>query len=319
MNNQTKRTETYTKALARFIRKEYQLEEVSLTPARRGFFGETWQLKDGEKRYFAKLIYFPEYQHTYAQSFEIIDFLCRKGIDFISTIVKASDGRLFTCFDGAVLGVFNWIDGENVETNETKIFEYQMLAKIYAIPIDGIEVRKEDFSGKSAALFYEQWAAVKDEEILSLLAENRDKLEYRAGRLQYFADLCIADTSGFYLTHGDAGGNFFVNGYRHFLIDWDDVLLAPPERDAWVMGFNGWARCLFQKALRQNGIEYTLKPERLAYYCYYMFFFWLTWLVKCSNGKEIENFFQVYGDERIEYADELWKQSLDIPPTYERR
>ena len=82
---------------------------------------------------------------------------------------------------------------------------------------------------------------------------------------------------------------------------------------AWVMGFRDWARCLFQRSLREQGIEYSLKPERLAYYSYYMFFFWLAWLVRCSDAKEIESFLAEYGEKRIEYADDLWKKSLDGP------
>ena len=43
---------------------------------------------------------------------------------------------------------------------------------------------------------------------------------------------------------GDAGGNFLVSRDKCFLVDWDGVLLAPPERDAWVMGFREWASSL---------------------------------------------------------------------------
>ena len=57
-------------------------------------------------------------------------------------------GRLFTCFDGAVLGVFQWIDGKNIETDATKAFEYQMLANIYRIPADGLNIRREQFLGE---------------------------------------------------------------------------------------------------------------------------------------------------------------------------
>ncbi|MEN6312837.1 MAG: hypothetical protein ABFD25_01175 [Clostridiaceae bacterium] len=32
----------------------------------------------------------------------------------------------------------------------------------------------------------------------------------------------------------------------------------------------------FHEALRQNGIAYTLKPDRLAFYCYHNFFLYLT-------------------------------------------
>ena len=309
MSNQTNRDELYTKNLRDFICEEYHLKEISLTPAQRGFYGETWKATSHSNAYFVKLIYFPEYQDIYERSFEVIDFLCSKGIDFINTIVKTVNGNLFTHFDGAVLGLFDWIDGENIETNETKLWEYQLLAKVYTVPVNEVNIRKEDFSGKSADIFFKQWKQTEDQEILSFLEKNQEKLKYRARRLKYFSDLCREDTSDFYITHGDAGGNFFVNGDKHFLVDWDDVLFAPPERDAWVMGFCDWARCLFQKSLHQQGIQYVLRPERLAYYCYYMFFFWLTWLIKCSTLKEIEDFFEGYDEERIEYADKLWKES----------
>lgn len=93
------------------------------------------------------------------------------------------------------------------------------------------------------------------------------------------------------------------------MVDWDDALLAPPERDAWVMGFCDWARCLFQKSLRQQGIVYTLRPERLAYYGYYMFFFWLTWLIRCADAEETAAFLEEYGGERTAYAEVLWEKS----------
>lgn len=312
MNNQTNRDEIYIKILMNFICEEYNFKDVSLTPARRGFYGETWKMKADNNDYFVKLIYFAEYQDIYESSFEVINFLCNNGIDFINTVVKTANGNLFTHFDGAVLGIFDWIDGENIETNESKVWEYQLLAKVYAIPIDGVNIRKEDFSGKSADIFFRQWKLAEDRDILFFLEKNQEKLKYRARRLEYFSNLCRKDTSNFYITHGDAGGNFLVNKGKYFLVDWDDVLLAPPERDAWVMGYCDWARCLFQKTLGENGIKYVLKPERLAYYCYYMFFFWLTWLIKCSNIKEIENFFKEYSDERIEYADELWKKPKSL-------
>lgn len=275
VHNQTERTEAYEKNLKSFLCEEYGFRGIAITPAKRGFYGETWRLDTPGKSYFVKLVYFADHQYIYTCSFGVMDFLRSKGIDFISAIVKTTEGALFTRFDGAVLGVFNWIDGENIETDETKIREYQMLAKIYTVPSDGVHIRREDFSGKSADMFFKQWALSKDSEILLLLEKNRAKLEYRSHRLQHFAALCRKDTSHFYITHGDAGGNFFVSGDKAFLLDWDDVLLAPPERDAWVMGFRDWARCLFQRSLREQGIEYSLKPERLAYYSYYMFFFWL--------------------------------------------
>ena len=115
-------------------------------------------------------------------------------------------------------------------------------------------------------------------------------------------DFSILSEQPFFLIHGatGAGKTSLVNLIPRFydatqgrvLVDGQDV------------------RMLTQRSLREQGIEYSLKPERLAYYSYYMFFFWLAWLVRCSDAKEIESFLAEYGEKRIEYADDLWKKKL---------
>ena len=48
--------------------------------------------------------------------------------------------------------------------------------------------------------------------------------------------LCKAEAGDFVITHGDAPGNVLVRSSEDiYLIDWDNVLLAPPERDMWIM------------------------------------------------------------------------------------
>jgi hypothetical protein len=306
--NQTKRNEQYLKLLVEFIYKEYGLSASSITPAKRGFYGETWRMDTSNHKYFLKLVYCEELKNMYERSFPIMEHLYNHGIDFISRIIKTADGRLSTQYDGAVLGVYNWIDGKNIETDETKVVEYQMLAKIYNVPHYGIKISYEDFSDRSADEFFHQWKALNDTQINLLFIKNRTKLEYRAERLKYFADLCRGDTTGFFITHGDAGGNVITNGDKYFIVDWDSSCLAPPERDAWEWGFRDWAKCLFNKTLHQNGINYTLRMERMAYYCYHIFFFCLSSLTKYSPVEEIESFFNDWGEERIEYADKLFSK-----------
>ena len=41
------------------------------------------------------------------------------------------------------------------------------------------------------------------------------------------------------ITHGDAPGNILVTSPEEiFIIDWDDIVLAPPERDLWFLHDN---------------------------------------------------------------------------------
>jgi len=308
------RSEEYKRKLLDFIQQYYGLEAVGIAPAKRGFYGETWRLDTADGSFFLKLVYVAAHKLTYERSFPVIEHLHDHGIDFISRIAKTKDGRLSTQFDGAALGVFGWIDGETIETDATKIPEYQMLAKIYQVPAHGVSIPREDFSGKIAGEFFAKWNALKGEDVLSLLGKNRVKLEHRAARLEYFAALCRNDTAGFVITHGDAGGNLIVNGGRHFIVDWDDPLLAPPERDAWVMCGKAWAREAFESALRQNGIAYTLRPERLAYYCHHFFFLYLIALIEGSTPvNEMEEYLEGWIRESIAYADEMAELITCLP------
>jgi len=203
------------------------------------------------------------------------------------------------------MGMFNWIEGENVETDATKPFEYQMLAKVYTISCKDLSIEKEDFSSKCADEFFGLCNNIDNKKTLSLFKTNQDKLKYRAERLKLFSGLCKEDKSGFVITHGDAGGNFLVSGEKHYIVDWDGAVFAPPERDAWVMCSHDWARELFQKALYENGKTYKLRFERLAYYCYRFFFFYLnSFLYANSESEAIEEYIDCWIKDSIRWADQ---------------
>jgi len=281
------RDEAYQARLCGFIRQTYGLEPTGIAPAKRGFFGETWRLDTADMRYFLKLDYTAGHQAIYERSFPIMAHLRNHGIDCISRIVHTARGELCARFDGAVLGVFAWIDGENIETDDTKPPEYRMLAQVYAVPAEGLAIPREDFSAEIADKLFGQWDQLRREpanetaaRVYAMLEQNREKIRHRAERLRLFAAKCRGDASGFVITHGDAGGNLIVSGDRYFIVDWDYAMLAPPERDAWVMCCRdrswAWAQETFHNALQRQGIGYTLRPERLAFYAYHFFFYYLT-------------------------------------------
>jgi Ser/Thr protein kinase RdoA (MazF antagonist) len=138
MYNTIPRHAVYIDDLKDFIRRKYRLEPLTITPAKRGYYGETYRMDTADNSYFLKLDYSIRHQLLYENSFHIIQHLHRHGINFISNIVKTADRALYTRFDAAVLGMFEWIEGENVQNENTKIPEYQMLAKVYTIPSEDI-------------------------------------------------------------------------------------------------------------------------------------------------------------------------------------
>ena len=120
--------------------------------------------------------------------------------------------------------------------------------------------------------------------------------------------------------HGDAGGNLLIDRDRYAIVDWDEVKYAPPERDAWVMCCRDrprqWARDMIEGAMRTAGVPYKLRPERLAYYTYYQYFYYLAEMLQAyldTGGMErLASYLDgsdIWGDawitECLRYADTL--------------
>lgn len=314
--NESTQNEQYISELNAFIQQEYGLAATSIVPAKRGYYGETWRMDTQGGRYFLKLDYSEQHQIRYRNSLEVVDYLCANGIDFVGAVVKTKAGELYCAFGSAVLAIFDWIYGENQETNETKIPEYEMLCKVYANSKPGFHIPQAVFSDEMALNFFCRWEQLKTQpangegqKVCELLAQKNGLLRHYAERLGYFAKCCGKGQANFYFTHGDAGGNLLVGGQAYYIPDWDEVMYAPPERDAWVMCCHKWAVDLFNKTLHENKVDYELQPCRLAFYCYHMFFYYLVEFLKgfTKGGlyKEIDDYFDSWIMERMEYAETI--------------
>lgn len=316
MLNNIERDSEYINCLKNFIREKYSINVISITPTKRGYYGETWRLRTADNHYFAKLDYFSRHQKLYQNSLAVVEYLTNNGIDFIGKIVKTYNGELYTIFNSAVLGVFDWMDGENIETDDTKIPEYQMLCKVYKLTKNGFDIPTIEFSNNVAIHFYDKWKKLKEislneanNAVRSLFEYNEDKLSHYALRLLHFSSICKKDKTNFYITHGDAGGNFFVSNGRNYILDWDEIMYAPLERDLWVMCCRDWARKLFNDTLRENNIQYKIRHERLAFYCYHMYFLYLGEFlndflvhgISASIEEYFENDYFMY--DRMSFAD----------------
>ena len=192
-----------------------------------------------------------------------------------------------------------------------------MLCKIYLLTKPGLEIPTAPFSDDAAVRFYQQWERLKsapktegDRAVLAVFERFKDEISHCASQLSRFAAICQQDEDAFYLTHGDAGGNFFVGNGRNYILDWDEVMYAPLERDAWVMGCYDWARRLFNDTLKANGIPYQLRPERLAFYCYHMYFFYLGEFLMtqpiCDKSQRIQEYLEDgWIKSRVQFADTI--------------
>ena len=315
--NEIPRDQEYIYRLKKAIENHYGISVIELTPAKRGYYGETWKVRGNTDYYFLKMDYLSFHQKRFQRSLSVIEYLCENEIHFVGKIVKTQKGALYSIFDTALAGLFDWVDGENVETDHTKHLEYQMLCKIYPLTKPGLGVPMASFSDNAALYFYKLWESLKktsinntNDTVLSTLERFREEIAHCASRLSQLAECCREDNRYFYLTHGDAGGNFFIGNGQNYIFDWDEAMYAPLERDAWVMGCYDWARKLFDDTLKENHIPYKLRPERLAFYCYHMYFFYLNEFLMVhpildKSQRILEYFENGWIKNRIMFADTI--------------
>lgn len=277
-------SEEYIREFKDFISETYDIHVVSLISVNRGQYSESWKVDADSSTYFVKLNCHPYHQVRFQNSLAVIDYLNQR-IDFISKIVKNRNRQLYSTFRSGILAIFEWIDGKNEEAEQNRALEYPLLCKIYPLTKPGFAIPTETFSADAGLHFFDIWEKLKqnhtserNSSLLSVFEAYSREITYCASRLFHFSAVCRKNCSNFYFTHGNAGRNLLAAHGRNTIVSWDEVMYAPPERDAWVMCGYDWARKLFDESLQKNGISYRLRTERLNYYCYHTFFLYLNML-----------------------------------------
>ena len=197
MYSKIHRDDVYKNRLLDFISREYALTTISLSKAKRGFYGETWKLETSGGKYFVKLDYSSLHKDVFRDSISVIEHLCKQGITCIAKVIKTLSGALFIDYDSAVLGIFQWIDGENIQNETTKISEYQMLAKIYTVPPEGVPLGTETFDTAYIDTFLarqEHLKTLADDDVakqmLRLFDDKAELIRHNSKRFMSFAKRC---------------------------------------------------------------------------------------------------------------------------------
>lgn len=278
----------YIEELCGFLASEYGLTVKSLIPAKRGFYGETWSVQTESGRLFLKIDYWEHHQDEYKNSLSAVQYMTDSGISFIPKLLRTKGGELCSRFRKGIAAVFEHVPGELSEDYPTEQL-YSRLARIYRLKTDGLVLRTEGFGTELP----ETYQRLRDlpglpDEVKEALAKKGPDISWYMERLKKFAGICRGDTEDFHITHGDAGGNCILNDGRLSIVDWDSCMLAPIERDAWIFICDREELGRINALLADNGIGYSLKEERLCYYCYSYFFHYLNEYLKSIAGAESE-------------------------------
>lgn len=214
-------------------------------------------------------------------------FLHQQGVEQIIAPLATDNGTLYTLLQEFKVMVYPFIEGgngyEDALTEEQWMKLGRAFKQIHTIPIPPemkTRVPCETYTAKwrdivKTYLAREDTDAYTDLLALKLfafLAEQRSAILALVERAEQLAQEIQAHPRDLVLCHADIhAGNVLIEGNGNFyIVDWDDPILAPKERDLMYFGAGLWGRwhtpqeekTLFFQGYGETEIDQTV----LAYY-----------------------------------------------------
>ncbi|MBQ8299821.1 MAG: hypothetical protein IJX99_08240 [Clostridia bacterium] len=271
------RDEEYIVGLKSVLSEKYGLEIAGIEEGERGAEGETWLVNLANlEKVFVKIGYMKRHIERLKKSVECMDYMESKGVQNINKALKTTDAKSYIEFNDGVLVVFEYIDGE-IDFNIPYTRVMENLLKVYKIGDNDI-IQREDFN---VALLVEELnkaietANDKDDELKEVLEKHATEIKDDINKFVSLKDK-IDENTNKYITHGDCCVNVMQASEGDFIIDWDEALMAPIERDCWFfMNFESKIDDI-NNILQENGIDYKLSDAMLLFYAYKSFVIYLT-------------------------------------------
>jgi Ser/Thr protein kinase RdoA (MazF antagonist) len=176
----------------------------------------------------------------------LTQLMSEHGLKNIPKVYANIQGKFCTPYDNYFLMVFDYLAGKSpsYEPNELNAEKLQdVLSILHGVPLGGFsQLMREDFSinyalclinwiEKSKNLHAESTPLNK---MLCRIKNEQAYLQQLIDQLKTLQKNVCAKENKFVVTHGDPHHfNIIQNNNDLFLVDWDDIKLAPRERDIW--------------------------------------------------------------------------------------
>lgn len=241
-----------------------------------------YKAKTRDLSYFVKL----KRGHSYDISIAILDLLQASGIQQIIAPIQAADGKFTQHIDHFTLTVYPFIEAQNGFCHHLMDDQWvtlgRVLRQVHAFDVPPSikdRIRKENYSDKWRKIVRSLEIQIDgkltgDEAALKLQAfmkEHKAIIHRLVDRAQALGEKIQIQSPKFVLCHSDIhGGNVLIekNG-AIYIVDWDDPIMAPKERDLMFIGggvANVWNKAreeeCFYKGYGNTHIDTTI----LAYY-----------------------------------------------------
>ncbi|MBS0629352.1 MAG: aminoglycoside phosphotransferase family protein [Verrucomicrobia bacterium] len=259
----------------------YGIEVASLTLLSLGadIYASVYKvLAVDKKAYFIKL----KKGHRPDLSVEVVELLQSAGIRQIIPPVKTPDERSTQRIDGFTLIVYPFVDGQDGFHRHLTDDQWTTLGKAMR-QVHGLDVpislqnhiRKETYSDKWRQMVRSMYETqpIADELALrfhKFLQKNIAIVRRLVDRAQELGDRLRNHSPEFVLCHSDIhAGNVLINENHFYIVDWDEPIMAPKERDLMFIGGgvgNVWNKANEEKLFYQGYGKTEIDPIALAYY-----------------------------------------------------
>ncbi len=235
-----------------------------------------------QKSYFIKL----KQGHHHDTSVEIVELLQGAGIRQIIPPVKTIHGKTTQRIDDFTLIVYPFVDGQDGFNCNLTDDQWTTLGKALRqvheievpLPIQN-RIRRETYSAKWREIVRSIYVHVEAEPIADEIAlklqkfmkKNMLAIRRLVDRAEQLGEKLQSQSPKFVLCHSDIhAGNVLIDGNNTiYIVDWDEPIMAPKERDLMFIGGgvgNVWNKPreekLFYKGYGKTEVDSTV----LAYY-----------------------------------------------------
>ncbi len=223
----------------------YALEVHSVQPAPRGFVAETYRVwTTQEQSYFVKIFPLGRLPRHALASLPLLPELYRLGLTNIPVPLTTTTGAWYTDDADTVVVVLGNIVADHTSTYDLRSFG-ELVAQLHHLTeFITMPCSHETFDLPYAAQLQARLRSAmhqppRDKVVAGLqqfIEEYVKEIQQDWAELESVAAQCRSATPRHVLTHGDAPGNVLSDARGNiYLVDWDEVLLAPPERDTWFL------------------------------------------------------------------------------------
>jgi hypothetical protein len=241
-----KLAEFTTSKISELVILHYGLEGFTIEKAPRGFAGQTFFINTKSKNYVFKIIPKERVSDNLDKSLLSLFELANLGIDNVTIINPDKFNKLSIVLGDSVCMLFDRIDAKWVSPKDLNNEQYlkvlnsliriQSFTKdIKSLPVENFEFKKH-IDIKNLLEKFES-GIVLDEKTNLLKTEIQPHVNFIKNQISSFEKiLSVVETESkkcqWVITHGDYPGNVLVKDQKIFIIDWDELMLAPKERDA---------------------------------------------------------------------------------------